>query len=217
MKRLCVESSTGPATLGDLSPEHLQSWLKRLRKAIAPQRIRFYAVGEYGTRTWRPHFHVILYNFAGCSRGRTKRKFGTDGPDWADCCDSCRVVGASWGKGNIDIGSLTLASAAYCASYTLKRMSRASDPRLKGRHPEFCRMSLRPGIGSGSMWDVASVMLEYGLDNVLQDVPSSLAHGGANMPLGRYLRGLLRERIGRDKKAPQAVLDALAEEVRPLE
>lgn len=44
-----------------LKKEHVQLMMKRLRKAIYPQRVRYYLVGEYGTETQRPHYHVILF------------------------------------------------------------------------------------------------------------------------------------------------------------
>ena len=40
----------------------LQKFFKRLRKLIAPRKIRYFACGEYGRRTGRPHYHAILYN-----------------------------------------------------------------------------------------------------------------------------------------------------------
>lgn len=38
---------------------HIQSWAKRCRKAGA--NFKYFAVGEYGTKTWRPHWHVITF------------------------------------------------------------------------------------------------------------------------------------------------------------
>lgn len=44
-----------------LEKAHLQKFLKRLRKAIEPEKIRYFAAGEYGEKTGRPHYHLILY------------------------------------------------------------------------------------------------------------------------------------------------------------
>ena len=46
---------------GTLQKKDLQDWLKRLRRQIEPLKIRYYAVGEYGTNTMRPHYHVLLF------------------------------------------------------------------------------------------------------------------------------------------------------------
>lgn len=91
-------------------------------------------------------------------------------------------------------------------------MTRSDDARLADRHPEFARMSLRPGIGASYMHDLASVVMEFDLADTEGDVPSSLRHGKRLMPLGRYLRRKLRTYVGMEEKAPQHVLDKIKEE-----
>ena len=44
-----------------LSKRDVQLFLKRLRKSLKKS-IKYYCVGEYGTRTNRPHYHFILFN-----------------------------------------------------------------------------------------------------------------------------------------------------------
>lgn len=77
-------------------------------------------------------------------------------------------------------------------------------------------MSLKPGIGAAFMHEVASSILSTPKLDAEPDVPASLQHGTRKLPLGRYLRARLRELTGRDKAAPQATIDALQEELRPL-
>src|SRR6266571_4497618 len=38
-------------------------FMKRLRKAIAPQRVRYFHVGEYGERSGRPHYNALLFGY----------------------------------------------------------------------------------------------------------------------------------------------------------
>ena len=38
-----------------------QLFMKRLRKAFPDDQIRFYACGEYGSQTFRPHYHAIVF------------------------------------------------------------------------------------------------------------------------------------------------------------
>jgi len=199
-----------------LVQKHMQDWLKRFRLQIEPVRVRFYGVGEYGDRTERPHFHVILFGFPTCIRGRTKREFNSTRPNWRECCPVCRLVGDSWGKGDVDLGTVTRDSASYCANYTVKKMTSEDDSRLKGRPPEFCRMSLRPGIGADAMWDVASDLMASQFDRFMVDVPTSIGYGNLQLPIGRYLRRKLRRYVGRDEKVPEEVLQSMAEELRPL-
>lgn len=206
-------------TLGDvptLCPEHPQAFLKRLRARVSPERVRFYLVGEYGDNTARPHYHCMLFGFPTCDRGRTYRTGLSLEPVWRSCCDRCRLVGESWSFGNVDLGQVTKDSAGYIAGYVVKKMTRYDDPRLHGRNPEFCRMSLRPGIGADFSWEFGSSWLEHQLGSVLPDVPLALGHSGGRAPLGRYLRRKFREALGRDGKCPQDQIDAMAAELLPL-
>lgn len=205
-------SATGYPTL---NPLHLQLWLKRYRKMISPLRLRFYAVGEYGDQTQRPHYHAAMFNSPMCQRGRTKKDVRTGRPLWRDCCVVCRAYGESWTHGDIDVGSLNTESAQYLCGYTVKKLNK-DHPKLMGREPEFARMSRHNGgIGAGFMDEVASVLLTHNLEN-MSDVPASLRHGSRVMPLGRYLRRQLRKRIGMAENAPESTIEAVKEEMREV-
>lgn len=95
-------------------------------------------------------------------------------------------------------------------------MTSKDDFRLGNRHPEFARMSLRPGIGYHALHEVASTLMNFNLENTQDDVPSSLRHGKRILPLGRYLQKNLRKMVGKDEKTPQKIVDALAVEMLPL-
>lgn len=195
--------------LGSLDPQHLKLFMYRLRQAIKPHKIRFYAVGEYGDDTERPHYHVAFFGLPNCARNRTLFR-----PNRI-CCENCQRIGQHWPLGNVYLGELNSTTAAYIAGYVTKKLTGKDDVRLEGRHPEFARMSNRPGIGAAAMDDVASTLMEHGLDNE-EDVPAALRHGNKLYPLGRYLRRRLRARIGRDEKAPQSVLEKAKAELSPL-
>lgn len=197
-----------------LEPKHLSDWLKRYRHAVSPVRIRYYAVGEYGDLHGRPHYHAALFGAPGCFRGNTLRSRGR--PVASGCCESCKLVGDTWGLGDVDVGTLGEHSAQYLAGYTVKKMTRTDDPRLEGRHPEFARMSLRPGLGKSALWEVADVLMKFNLDESEADVPSALRHGRRVWPLGRYLRQQLRLMIGKEVSVPDEVLREAAEKMRPL-
>jgi len=95
-------------------------------------------------------------------------------------------------------------------------MTNKDDPRLEGRHPEFARMSLRPGIGFNAVPEIASAVLTYDLDKKEGDVPAALRHGTRILPLGRYLRGHLRLQTGHEKNASPATLEVQAQELSSL-
>lgn len=202
-----------------LQPKDTQDWLKRFRRAIEPQQIRYFLVGEYGDRTWRPHYHVALFGYQSCLRGRTDhahvKKRNT-------CCKQCDFLRSTWGNGAVDLGELNSHSAQYVAGYVTKKMNgrdQKSLATLAGRHPEFARMSLRPGIGASAMVDVADELTTEKGSYVIeanQDVPSILNHAGKSMPLGRYLRSKLRKEIGGEEKMRAIALQKYQGELREL-
>lgn len=185
-------------TDGSLIPRDTQLWLKRFRKAIYPLTFRYFLVGEYGDISQRPHYHAALFGV---------------GVQFQD------LVADTWGKGHVMLGELTSASASYISGYVCKKLTNPHCPHtakiLAGRHPEFTRMSLKPGIGASAMDDLISgsgVHLWHD-----GDVPSFLRHGGKKMPLGRYLKEKIREKLGLcDTGTPQDKLGEVYDKMQAL-
>lgn len=183
----------------------VQLWLKRLRFEIAPRKIRYFLVGEYGDVTQRPHYHVALFGLPAIEAGGINGQSG--------------LVAKTWNHGHSFAGSLTPESAGYTAGYVTKKMTKKDDGRLNGRYPEYARMSLRPGIGAGAMSDVAAVLrtpyAQMEID-ATGDVPSCLHSGRKSMPLGRYLRRVLRKELGGNGDTPLEAQKNLALKMRVL-
>lgn len=77
----------------------LQLFFKRLRKLGA--KIKYYAVGEYGERSARAHYHVILFGLGGSDRDRV-------------------LLERAWPFGIVDIGRVEPASVRYVTGYVMK-------------------------------------------------------------------------------------------------
>lgn len=175
-----------------LHPEDLRNWLKRLRSLLAPVVVRFFAVGEYGDISGRPHYHVVLFGFRPVDHvsPQLQKKLHR-----RCTCAVCR----SWLFGDVDVGNLTPESAAYTAGYLMKYMTKKWDERLEGRHPEFTRMSLRPGIGADAVGEIVRFLSsEEGAKYVSEHhrIPSSIRCNGRRYPIGRYLGGLVLSGLG---------------------
>lgn len=196
---------------GSLVPRDLQLFIKRLRKEVAPEKIRFFAVGEYGDKLSRPHYHLALFNYKSCWRGMSHYRKGV-----VNCCDQCDRLRDTWASGNVYLGELNSRSAQYVCGYVVKKMTSATDFRLEGRHPEFVRMSRRPGIGVSAMHEVASELLRYDLVEAIGDVPEGLRHGAAVLPLGRFLKRKLRLLCGYEQNAPPEKVEEARAELQQL-
>lgn len=208
---LTYEDGTLPLTssgLPTLDPKHLQLWLKKFRKVIHPSKVRYYAIGEYGDVTQRPHYHVALFGYPHCSYGTSRYSKSRQ-----NCCAHCDLVRDTWEHGSIYSGEINTSSAQYIAGYVTKKLTQKDNPALLGRYPEFGRMSLKPGIGADFMHEVASTLLALAPRD---DVPTSLQHGARQLPLGRYLRRRLRKLTGHDESAPETTIQKLQDELQPL-
>lgn len=160
---------------GTLVPKHFDEFRQKLRNRIG--RFRYYAVGEYGEKSGRAHYHVLVFgNFP-------EEEF----------------VQRCWKYGNVDVQVAGFLSTAYVAGYVTKKMTGKDDPRLAGRHPEFARMSLKPGIGVPGLWGIMQWLYsDQGAAFIGRnhDVPKVVRFEGAIYPLGRYLVQCLRNEFG---------------------
>lgn len=156
-----------------LSKSDLQLFTKRLNESnrrLNGQGIRYYACGEYGEQTFRPHYHLAVFG-EDFSQDRKKWKKSKTGHQlWR----SDRLA-ALWPLGSADIGELTFESAAYVARYITKKITGPSaDDHYKRQdeygiaywlEPEFNVMSRRPGLGKG--WIDAYKTSVYPQDRVI--------------------------------------------------
>lgn len=115
-------------------------FMRRLRKARGYA--RFFCAGEYGEENARPHYHAVLFGVSfgdGVYLGKSPAGFRLYRSD---------ELSALWKLGHCSYGDVTFNSAAYVARYVMKKVTGdASEAHYAGRMPEFCRMSLKPGIG----------------------------------------------------------------------
>lgn len=170
-----------------LYPPDLQRFWKRLRKRLGARRLRYYAVGEYGEETWRPHYHAIVFGLSDESLVKVGRHLVH--PE----------VHQAWGMGYTSAGSLTPERAAYCAQYVCKKLTRVEDPRtfdiLRGTWPEFCTMSKKPGLGSKTVAGLAEALVQA--DPTAEDVPTELVMpDGRRLPMPGYIAAKMREELG---------------------
>lgn len=113
------------ATEPTLVKNDIVLFMKRLRKRLNFP-IRFYCVGEYGTKTRRPHYHLMI--------------FGLDYSHFHLILKSWVNLETSEPIGLVDYGDLNVRTASYIAKY---HVNRTKYP--EGSSPPFVLMS--KGIG----------------------------------------------------------------------
>lgn len=143
---LTYRDDTLPAH-GSLDYSHLQKFFKRVRKA--GHAFRYYAVGEYGDTTQRPHYHICMFGQAWTHN----RIIIREEPHllWTSL-----KLEELWGKGQVTIGDLNYKTASYTAGYIHKKLNKKQTyVRLDGDTGELIAvaqpralMSRRPGIGA---------------------------------------------------------------------
>ncbi|QXP08153.1 MAG: replication initiator protein [Arizlama microvirus] len=100
---------------GSLNYDHLVKFWKRLRKKEG--KLRYYAVGEYGDKSLRAHYHACVFGRA-FTEGRIIIRT-TPTLLW-----TTPALEAAWGLGNVSVGALTFQTARYTASYVTKKLRR---------------------------------------------------------------------------------------------
>ena len=128
-----------------ISKRELQLFIKRIRKdlttppagsveggpgAAAPEsharKIKYFACGEYGEKTERPHYHLIVFGL-----------------------NDVTLVRQNWPFGFVMLGGVTFDSARYVTGYIQKKITgKAASNEYQNRQPPFQLQS----AGIGRRW-----------------------------------------------------------------
>jgi len=128
---------------GELRHRDWQLFAKRVRRTLGP--FRYLMCGEYGEQTHRPHYHALIFglDIPDLDRRSVRRGYPVfESP----------LLSQLWGRGLLELGTVTPQSARYCAGYVLKD---ARAPQLLDEDTgevislkaPYGRMSLKPGLG----------------------------------------------------------------------
>ena len=171
LKNNCECNDDG-STDANLEPRDLTLFMKRLRKRIGKRKIRFFAVGEYGDKSQRPHYHLILFGLS---------------HTFANLIDGCWNHGFTYTK-ECDAGT-----SRYIAGYVTKKLD-SRNGELGKRHPEFMRSSRQNGgIGIQQVKKIAKIL------KASKDWDGKIVRtlGIKRIrPLGRYLTNKLAQEQG---------------------
>lgn len=201
-----------------LSKRDFQLFMKRLRKAFSDDRIRFFACGEYGPSTFRPHYHVILFGlhltdlvpFSKSQQGFTyytsqslQRCWSVLTKDESNGCVTPLALGYSL------VTNVTWETCAYTARYITKKLS---GPEAQfytdfNIEPPWSLMSRRPGIGR-QYYDDHPDLYEFEYINV------STPTGGRKFRPPKYFDKLYDVEYPEESAQLKAIRQKMAEEAK---
>lgn len=165
-----------------VTKKEIQLFFKRLRNNTGKQ-YRYFACGEYGEKTKRPHYHAVIFGGS---------------------IDDNDAIEKAWGKGFITIAEFSRQRASYVAGYTIKKLTQ-EDAFDDGRQPEFALMSRMPGIGLNYVNNIIEAMKRGNYILVSDDsnnsvdrsraipLPSQVRIDGKLYPLDNYMRSKIRD------------------------
>lgn len=156
---LVIERGHKEGCVNTLVPSDVQKFLKRLRRHLEyvpkkPQKgrdhvtkpIRYFAVGEYGSKTHRPHYHLLIFGW------KPSDQFVHQVRDGYTINRSAQIE-KLWKYGFSTVADVNHGVAKYCARYVTKKFARLSDSSNEPTFfvPEFVLQSTRNG-GIGAPW-----------------------------------------------------------------
>lgn len=170
-----------------LSKSDFQRYIKRLRKAqgkISGLKLRYFACGEYGSKTFRPHYHALLFNVV---------------PELIEKCWS--LDGNPIGL--VHIGNVTEDSIAYNTKYIMKSNCEFQDQFNDDRsfQREFALMSK----GIGKVYSDNREVQQYHnriMENCVRD------EKGMITPLPRYYKDKIFDEESREELRKKTVFEA---------
>lgn len=152
-----------------MDKKEIQKFLKRLRFNTEPNKIRYFGVGEYGDRSFRPHYHVIIFGLSMLSSD---------------------TIGRCWKKGFFHLGEVNESSANYICGYVLKKTLKLEKkhPIDYGKKDEFLICSKE--LGYKAISEIAEKANGFKFNTI--------RYGGNKLPMGRKLKEVINKNTNAD-------------------
>lgn len=226
-----IDGSTGELLEAlTLRKRDFQLFMKRLRKRFSDQHIRYFAAGEYGSKTFRPHYHAIIFGLelddllhyktvrlddGTCYSYYTSKSLSEcwihthgreDSSEFSNIRgDNTPLIGQTLGF--VVVGQVNWHTCAYTARYVMKKLKgpEAEFYRDHNIEPPFTVMSRKPGIAR-QYYDDHPDLYQHKFINL------STPEGGKKIMPPRYYDKLYDLDCPEDSKALKELRRRLAQE-----
>lgn len=183
-----------------VNKEDAQKFIKRLRKELGKDKIKYFLAAEYGEKTQRPHYHAIIFGLtpkdAKFQKNQNGHKYFTS--EW---------LTKKWGQGFVNFSSCEPGAYGYVSQYVNKKAIGKKEEIKKikeGREPEFRLMS----EGIGKKW-----LMEH-LEEI-QKTDDIILAGGRHTRPPRYYERLIDKKALEEKDVEQ-IFKAHSEELKAI-
>lgn len=163
---------------GSLDKKWFRQWIKNVQKIPTVGTFRYYAVGEYGDRSSRAHYHMALF------------------PEHPS---QVSAIQANWQKrGFFSYAPINHQRCGYLANYVTKKLT-GGKPPLPGAEPEFRISSRNPPLGAAF---VEAIIAHYktprGQKLIAErgDIERTFRVDGKIYPFGVWSLTKIRESLG---------------------
>lgn len=154
-----------------LVKKDVQDFLKRLRKRYPSKKLKYFAVGEYGSNTMRPHYHLIIFGLKSYNTPSLNVKLSNS------------ISKNIWKKGFCHVGQVNIKTIRYCSKYVMKEFVKGYSRDDFDKSGMIYPFSLKStGLGLKYFMD----NLDYIKEQILNNRPISLFRAKCGYP--RYYR-----------------------------
>lgn len=182
--------------------QELQNYIKRLRERLKDREIKYYAIGDYGEKHGRPHYHLVIMNVDARDRANNLKRLKLKEPIIKTYDDWYHMHEAWQGKGftDIQVPRSTGGVGGYVAKYVTKIRQMEKHAERLGVAKPFRLMS--KGLGKRSILLLAKQMkknkdIEWPINYIERIGTDGKFY---KFGIGRYLRLKLHEAAGKLKR-----------------
>lgn len=193
---------------GVLDKRAVQLFKKRLARRFPPRTLRSLAVGEYGEKNLRPHYHLVIWGIPYSEREAIYESW-VDPVSGRLMCHRDRL--------DIQVPRSIQDVGQYCAGYTMKKMTHPDDSRLEGRSPEFWLTS--KGFGLSSVPGFVDAMRGESSQVYIEangDIPRYFMLDGKEYYFDRYMRGKILDGLQIKDKISKIGQERFSDEMSAL-